>query len=200
MADTCFLCFVASVSSTPGCVGTCAVCSVHVCAQHGERLPRHFLCADCVTAEAARRALADGPSPFSFAEEAPRTAAAGRGLFDHRLVDDMHHALKQFGTEPMAVALQVRERLRAEASGAPLGVLFERLSHDVRTIEPPSDPSRDRAEYAVSVLAAAYAAHGAWSLERSIFHVSGGPQMPALVILLSTMLMVQLESPFQLGY
>lgn len=176
MDGTCFLCSTRSTS-------LCSECAAPVCAQHGLQ----GRCVDCVTAEAARAALTAGePGPFEWPS----------GLFDHRLVDDLHHALKQFGTDPEAVLLQVRERLSLDGATA----VFQRLTAEVRTIEPPSDPSRDRAEYALRVLAAAFGARGAWSLERSIFHVPGGLQMPAAVILLSTMLVVQIESPFQLGY
>jgi hypothetical protein len=164
---TCFLC---SASAT----GVCTSCAAATCAVHG-----HGRCVDCVTESAARVALSAGPLEFDWPV----------GAFDARLVDDMHHALKQFAAAPSAVLLQVGERLQADGAVA----VVQRLREFVRTIEPPSDPSRDRAEYALGVLAAAFAARGAWSLERSIFHVPGGLQMPALVIMLSTMLVVQLE-------
>ncbi|GLZ32411.1 hypothetical protein Lesp02_45990 [Lentzea sp. NBRC 105346] len=179
MADTCYLC-----AAQDG-IATCAVCTATACAHHGELVP--FRCVDCITAGAARRALSAGPEPRSFADEAPRLAAAGRSLMDHRFVDDLHHALKQFTTDPEAVWLQVRERLGSD-------VLVERVSGEMRTIEPPSDPSRNRAEYAAAVLAAAVAARRGWSLERSILQLPGGPQMPVPVLLLDTMLMVRLAS------
>jgi hypothetical protein len=80
-----------------------------------------------------------------------------------------------------------------DVARAKLRLVFRAMAEQCETIEPTREPSVNRAEYALGVLAGAFAAREAPALTGGVFTVASGLQMPPLVILLSTLLVTELE-------
>lgn len=114
----------------------------------------------------------------------------------------------EFGAVEAALSLpaelvgRLRDGLRGSgADGDPvvkvalvkLHLIFQALDEQSGTIQPTSEPSVNRAEYSLAVLAGAFAAREASTLRAGVLTVAGGLQMPPLVILLSTLLVTELE-------
>jgi len=117
------------------------------------------------------------------ADAEPGAVEAALGL-PAELVDRLRHGLPGSCAGGDTVAKVARVKLH---------LIFQTLDEQSATMWSMREPSLNRAEYSLAVLAGAFAAREASTLREGVLSVPGGLQMPPLVILLSTLLVTEIE-------
>lgn len=112
-----------------------------------------------------------------------------------RARDRLDRELSHAGTHQVAFALGVGEDDTPSVTdtlyriaGAKIELTFSQLRYAFEHRGHPAYLDDGHVEYALAMLAVAFGARDAMSVNRSVFDVAGGLYMPPLVILLSTLL------------